>query len=484
MRYRDDRDALRHRANNLETDLEAAERRLREAEDELRQHEEKDAREQQELEALRKEVERLKPTKPEVSKPATAPQNAALSVGLAVAFGALLFGFFLMTGGPEEGSDPVPQPAAPLPAEAQLPAVGPPVVSAVEQKRGTGLFGARVLASDDPKIPAGTPCVVEASLASAGSEVGVKNVVVQCEGERIYDAATPIGGGMQNRSGGALELSTDGRHHYLAEFSLTGQWDGERPQMKLSTKAQQARVWSEGLEPRSIALRVDDFGFPRRGEALSKGEDGFRDGRWIHRPLTLTAKKGAVPDVLATPQDCELRVRPTPTKNATGEATCRVVVACRGGIVYGATTTGWTTCRGDGEAILASDQGTTDVDGDPAMELEAETVKVHDERDGGAWDASFRIEAPACLANGPWRVHLLGEAPRQGVLEVTGEQAQLTWGDGAPEPLAVTACDDAGVTLRAADGEPFTLALGPGFVTAGGNFADGAPIALLKTTPR
>ncbi|HJL23882.1 MAG TPA: hypothetical protein RMH80_16725, partial [Polyangiaceae bacterium LLY-WYZ-15_(1-7)] len=93
MAFRDDRDALRARAEALESEKGDLEKELAQAQRELARHERKDVRDERELEALKEEVDRLRarlgmktPERPGSKK---AKRSRLLAV---VAAGALLAG--------------------------------------------------------------------------------------------------------------------------------------------------------------------------------------------------------------------------------------------------------------------------------------------------------------------------------------------------------------------------------------------------------
>jgi hypothetical protein len=463
MKYRDDREALRNRAEVLESDLEAAERRLREAEGKLRAHEEKDEREQKELEALRREVERLRPPKPNAAPQARAALIAA-SAGVVLAGGVV----FVVTA---RSSGEVVEAAPPVAASA-VPAVAPTI------REGDALFGGLVVAQSAGPAEVGTPCLVHARLSTAQSGIGVENLAVRCGGASVYDATTPIVSGMQSRSGGALELTgANEQHHYLVDFALTGQWQGERPQIELASEAQRARVWRSGLEESSTTLYLDDFSFPRRGPSLDLTFDALQPGASDRRPLALTAKEGAAPETLAP--SCELRVHPAPLRAKEGGQSCRVVVHCGGAIVYGGKGQGWNACERRSGGLVASDPTRSDGDGDPSLELDETTVTLADGAGEKAWQATFRIDPSPCLKNGRWRAHGFGDRPRNGTLEVEGSQAQLQWEGADAEMLTIGPCEGDVVSLTQAGAKVYSLALGPGFVSAGGASSTGEPLGLL-----
>ncbi|HHH31572.1 MAG TPA: hypothetical protein ENK57_24930, partial [Polyangiaceae bacterium] len=358
MHYRDERDALRHRADNLSEELRTAEQRLQQTEQRLAEHEQKDVQDEEELARLRAEVERLRRKTGEVPpSPQQRPKVALIVAGLlvAVTMAGVIAGFLLHAVPPPPDAVVV----APKPAEP------PPTIPAQR-----AFWGGEVIASEGGKANVGDGCLVEAALAPGGD---VSDVVVRCGQATLYRASEPTRSGMVQLDGGHAELANGDQHLHILRYRNTGDWSGPRAKLDLDSAKHRARVFKSGAEAWSVTIHLADLSFPRKGPALAPDAATLSDVAWTRRAARRTAITGpAPPSVAGSPESCELTVHPTPPQPYEGQTlTCRVTLRCGGSIVYGAGTTGYVACPRPGDPLTTiRDEGNTEQNDDPKLTVD------------------------------------------------------------------------------------------------------------------
>ncbi|MBX3271755.1 MAG: hypothetical protein KF729_15920 [Sandaracinaceae bacterium] len=171
----------------------------------------------------------------------------------------------------------------------------------------------------------------------------------------------------------------------------------------------------------------------------------------ILRLAVPTEVSGPIPDAIAIVRGtgraprardpvCELTAGPA----VSSTFSCRVLLRCRGELIYGAGTSGYNRCvvRG-GAVVTANDGGSSRVDTDPRLELDLDRnhLVVSDEGDRGEWSVTFQLLAdprvgPDVTYDGRFRA-ADGRSGRF-TLRPFGSPPVLAF-DQAREPLAATA---------------------------------------------
>ncbi len=386
MAFRDDRDALRAKAEAARREAEELQSELAEAKAALAAQTAKDVRDERELERLRAQVERLggPPRQPKAHP--NRPMYIALGVGLVVAIGA---GTALFARGDKAAVDRVPVGGVP-PAEQHI-AGGPEASPAPVQPSVVRLPGI-VVRSDGASQLAGRGCIVEATLTEGPA---IRSVSVYCDG-LLYEPGQSSGTGMTLRDSSVVEATSDpGAWRYRLSYQDTGERTGPRPQVRLDSARHALRVWRESEDPFDLEIFVDEWSSVRRGEALSSGEERFAPLDPVRR-VARSSERDA---------DCELSIDPW---IAGHDLNCRVVLRCGDELVYGEALSGMCACTSaDGRILQAEDGSTTAEDGDPAVvvDLDAGTLELSDVVQGDAVAESFQLSVPTderCALEGRW----------------------------------------------------------------------------------
>lgn len=480
-RYRNERDALRHRADHLQDELRHAEARLSEAEQRLVEQARKDEEEEKQLAYLRSEVERLRVKTGEAPvAPAQGPSRTPLVVGLgavAVAVGGALMWLTFSS------SEPVvvgPQAVAQTePAVAPVPAAEPQVA----------LFGAEVVATTGAsQVEVGEPCLISATVAGGGT---VTDLQVRCR-EEIYRSDTKRGEGAESYKVNHAEVKAgEGVYRHKLFYGRRGSWTGPRPQIALNSYQHRATIWREGADAWSVTLHLDAFSFPRRGPALGAGRSlsAVPDRRWSARRVGF---EGTPPRLWReAPETCEVAVSPTPSGQSSDgtKIDCRVTVRCGAVIFYGEGDYGFIRCPLEGAKLgTVVDDGSTEKNGDPELRIEPaqRKVVVTDTIDAATFSATFALEPPSdCLPALSWKGSVFTPTQREAYrLERVGNGAELGLEGEPPLEVALPERCAGGTLPLQTEGAPL-LVFGPGRRTLGGFTAEGRTLALrgLKLSP-
>ncbi|MCB9613079.1 MAG: hypothetical protein H6722_11555 [Sandaracinus sp.] len=471
MAFRDDRDALRAKQEQLQGELE-------EAKSKLDAHERKDVHDEAELARLRKEVERLRRAAGRSSGTATpsrAPALLAAVVGLVVALGIGGFLAFSTRQGPPSVSV---APATPMPAMPAMPAVPapPPIPRAEESPTETEpvavRFGAVVTTSvGRPDVPVGTGCVIETQLGLDD----VRALAVRCPAGLVYDPSEELGASMTMSSSREAPRNTAAGLVHLVSFSESGQRSGPRAQIDLNTQAGVLRVWRDGGSPFDLRFATED----------RASEDGIEpeaprtqapQARWL-LAATLRSHEGPLP---FTERSCELALLP---ESLGSGHTCRARLRCGDVLVYGAGTSGYNHCEtlitGGRAYPRADDRRISSEDTDPRFELDLSThvVTAADANATGAWEARFAL-APSdrCDFDGTWAADD-GGLPFRLVGDRRGLRAE---GLHEGEARAELRCEHGEASLTLVDGVQLDGRFGPDFATFLAVDAEGAPYTFLR----
>jgi hypothetical protein len=368
--YRDDREAMRLRAAELERERDEARR---------------------EVERLKQEKAWPKPTPMRRSRAVGSPAFVAMLVGLGIAGTVVGLSLTFLTGSPQPTlapvalapSGPSPATAAPLDRHASARWTG-----VVKTARG------RVLA-------AGAPCTVSGDFTSDGTSRVTADVNVECGGSALYRWADALGSGMEMRQCDVWEGPGDapGTYHYRLGCQDQGVRSGGRPQMTVDTLSRSVVVFQDAPPAWRVEIEVPQFSDPRPGPPLYVGNTltALPFERTEERTGRVTVVVGAAPAPARAP--CTVRVSPSgPRYN------CRVEVVCGGTPIYGASDFGFTSCElEDGRAVRAHDPVGSATEGDPmlTMDLSAGSVVVSDDPPTGTWSVTVALDAATGTAPAP-----------------------------------------------------------------------------------
>jgi hypothetical protein len=456
MAFRDDRDALRARKEQLEQDLASAKQ-------ELDRHERKDANDERELARLRGEVDRLRRAVGELPPPVPtnrAPMIAALAVGMVMLGGVAAF--FLATQTSPSTSVAAVAPPEPLPNLTPPP---PPPATPVR-------FAAVITSSDGrPELPVGAGCVIETELTTSD----VASLRVRCLGVIVYDPSWEVGMAVTMTSSSALARSTAAGDVYVVEYSDTGTRSGPRPQIAFVSQRSALRIWAEGASPFELRFAVDERGLPDVPREVATQAP---HARW-RLAADLQSSEGDLP---FSERACELALLP---ESLESPLTCRALLRCGETIVYGAGTAGYNRCETVVEGAQAhpraNDTGVTSEDTDPRalLELAQRSLRVADATTTGAWEATFALrDSPTCNFEGTWTGTLddasLRVATAEGATRVVGALV----GDATTELRCAN-----GEAALVVDGRRFEGRFGPDFASFLAVDAEGTPLTLLRVAP-
>jgi hypothetical protein len=259
------------------------------------------------------------------------------------------------------------KPAVAVPAALRAVPPPPPIAETV-----TARWPARVeRAGASAGVAAGEACVVEASFARTGASAGVERAIVRCDGRVLYDTTAEPGLGTSLVEGAVTAFAgpTRSSERYELDFSDTGQRSG-RSYVELRSWTGPSRVWRDDPSA-EVVLELAPLSEPLEvlGGSLS-APTPFTD--LVHRTATVQLVAGY--DDVTQGARCIVAVRP----HGIGGFDCRAIVRCGSTVLYGAGTSGLNQCSTTPGRV--SDEGTTMIDGDPALALDlaAGTVRVED----------------------------------------------------------------------------------------------------------
>lgn len=470
MAFRDDRDALRARKEQLEKDFAAAKQ-------ELDRHERKDDHDERELARLRREVERLRVAAGEAPPRPRMPPFVWVMLGVGIMSAAGATFFVTARSAPVEPAAVVapPEVIVPPPPIPSPPPIATPVeavVRAVPPPSRPARFGAIVTSSvGRPELPVGSGCVVDTQLTDAD----VTSLRVRCLDVIVYDPSWEVGMAMTMSSSGARRRETAAGDVYLVEYSDVGQRSGPRPQLSFDSQRSTLRVWSEGVSPFDLRFAVDERGLVDEPREVATQAP---HARWRLEARVRTSE-GRLP---FTERACELAFFPEGLGGTFGG---RAQLRCGDVIVYGTGTTGYlrteTVIEGAQAYPRANDTGVSSEDNDPSalLDLAGDSLRVADATAAGAWEASFALRpSPACGFEGTW-VGSLG----QDSVRVTGQRSATRFvgaltGEATVEPRCPHG--EAAVVI---EGRRFEGRFGPDFASFLAVDADSTPLTLLRVAP-
>jgi hypothetical protein len=236
--YRDDRDALRNKADVLAGELEGTKAELEQVEAE---NEAKDA----EIARLRK----LAGERPAARRNAmTSPLFLAIMAGALSVAGGLTF--FLM------GSRRTPVPA--LPAQVTVPARVDPALPSVPMKLTKVRFEAKVAkVTGRTDVKVGEACAIE--VASVGGDRPFQELTVACGAAELYRLSNAAGTVMSMSRWNLAETAGG----YSLEFEDVGQRSSDaRAQTAIATAQKAGRIFTDGAVPTEVTLEIAAVGKP------------------------------------------------------------------------------------------------------------------------------------------------------------------------------------------------------------------------------
>lgn len=390
MDYRDERDALRGRVENLEQDLAGAREELSRAQEGDKQKriedlERKMADARRVLDELDGELVKLR------GRPERRGPGLFLAVGAGFALLGIVGAYLLVSVRPAPRVAPVlPAPAlpaedAPRPVATVAPARedAPP---AREVTRASARWAAKVSRATGLALAHGSSCVIEARLEGAGDKIGVPGLTVTCGDRALYDSADPLNG-MSSSGSGVRERAGEerGSQRYVLAYDDQGTRTGKRSQVSIDTSKRLAAVWSDSVPAYRVELDVPLESEAVKGRALLAATD------WtLRRGAVVKAVSGQSP--VRVGARCDLRVSPL----ARG-GQCQTRLRCGASVVYGAGESGYAECAVEGNAVVrVTDPDTTPNGGDPKIDVDvaAGTVTVADEIGAVKWSADLTLDAP------------------------------------------------------------------------------------------
>lgn len=279
MGYREEKEALRARADAMEQELGQVRGELSRAQQELEQARQRTPWErveqlERDLAAAQQAVRELRTqmtatTRPPAPAAGRGPVVAAAAVGLAlIGAGAAVF-LVSKPAPPVRVAPPPPIPVAtPQPRDVAGGVVGgvaggvdPSVDAPIKEERVTARWGGAITSSSGLGLAAGTRCQVEAELLrTEGGEtkISVESLAVRCGGKQLYSSRDELNGVSMTSAGVTEEKrpTSDGPA-YAILYQDTGDRTGARSQINLRTDIGQAKIWNDGLQEFEARLRLD-----------------------------------------------------------------------------------------------------------------------------------------------------------------------------------------------------------------------------------
>lgn len=466
MAFRDDRDALRARADAASREAEELRDELERAKRDLQAHESKDEHDEKELAELRRKVARLEGKRP----PGDASQTnrgGFIAVGAAAVFFLVVGAVTYTTSSEtmEAAAPPKPAVAVPTPPEPQP---EPPPTAVGPAPNDVAVWPALVARSEGDGPAVGTGCAVVGALTRGPD---FRDLEIHCGPEPLYRSGMSGGAEMTMHESSLRSLVAAGDHGYEvfegATYQDVGTRSGPRPQVRFESSERRLRVWREVGERFDLTLLVDARSAPRIGEPLGPEVPWVGDALSPRRVrMRRTARRGDVPvDV----SECELSIVPTifPAAGARGGAPCRALFHCEGEVLYGRGNSGYNACA---HPLAIDDTNPSSVDTDPVFSFDAERGEVRLRDDDPEWSMRFeRVDGEVCSLDGFWsgvEYGLDGALPGL-LLTDTGVLIRPA------SPLAATSvtteidCDEGRAVLEA-EGLRLEGRFGPGFQTLTG----------------
>lgn len=268
--YREEREALRARAEGLEQELAQVRGELADAQGALQRSQQGDPMErieqlERDLAAAQRALGEIRAQVASTERPPPRPMNGAAVVAavmglIVVGSGASMFLIARTAAPPPPPTIRVAPPPAPAPAP--QPEAPRPVEQAPEEVTFvTAHWEGSVVSAAGLDLKAGAPCSAEATLARAGEAVEVRGLTVRCGGVDLYRSADELNGISMNRAAVTHEAGPEGTRYALI-YDDTGDRTGPRSQISLGTAAGEARVWRATVPSFDVKLRLKRLSSP------------------------------------------------------------------------------------------------------------------------------------------------------------------------------------------------------------------------------
>jgi hypothetical protein len=398
MSYRDDRDALRGRVDDLEGELAKAREEAARGSDEDRPRriaelEARMAEQRRLIDGMGAELDALRERPARADKPGGA--RLALVAGLGAVAVASVGVVVILQLRPRSRSAPVvttvepvlPQPPATPPAEDPPAVTPPPVATAVAPtfRKTTARWVGRVKRATGRALAAGAPCIVEGSLEGSDAKIGVERLTVACGGATLYDSSATLNG--MSMSGAGVEENAGeraGTFRYAIQYQDKGTRTGLRTEASIDSLAGVGAAWSDTMPSFRVELAL-----PYESDAVA-GDGLLAAARQVlRRGAVVTGTEGAAP--LRAGARCDLRVTPRPSGKE-----CLARLTCGREVLYGKGTTGVAGCTlSDGRVERLTDTEPTGKGGDPELDVDTASgsMKLADEIGSARWSVSFKLDA-------------------------------------------------------------------------------------------
>lgn len=396
MNYRDERNALRGRVDNLEQELQTAKKELEERRDEGEQ-EERVKQMEREMADARRQLDRLGAELAKVRGDEPRASKAPLAITIALGAVSLLAiaGYMMLR---REPAPVLALPPPPIATAVVAPAPPPPTPAPIEEPRPAALepkptapartttaqWSGKVTRATGVGVPVGSTCSVIATLVSSGSSMKVPNLDVTCAGKPLYRSSDPLEGMSQH--GSSVEEDSGAKpqtYRYALTYQDKGPRSGKRAEVSIDTIRKVAAVWSDSVP----AFRVE-FSLPYQSEPVA-GDPLLDATRAALRRGGAVKKVEGTGSPVKIGARCTLRASPLPRAGD-----CLVRVECGGVMIYGSGTTGVASCSVvDGQVATAEDKNPTPDGGDPILTLDAATgaVLVSDEVGASKWSVTVAL---------------------------------------------------------------------------------------------
>ncbi|MEJ7732140.1 MAG: hypothetical protein WKG00_23380 [Polyangiaceae bacterium] len=371
MAFRDDREALRQRAESLKHQLDATERELAEK----RQRAEDADRLQRELHEARARIDRLEGRRPAGQGKA----SLAIGAGVLAALAVTGVGFLMVSvrravpvSGRSDGELAAP-PAPPAPAEN----AAAPAGRALETS-----WSGKVRRADGMKLAAGAPCRVKATLRT-GAEA--PTVDIECGGKFLHRSSDALEG-TSSTSFAHTELPAPeaGMTWHSLIYQDQGARTGARTQASVNSPERAASAWREGAPAFRVDIDLDELSSPGAALDPAHTEAALPFTERLQRKGKVAAVTGEAP--VAAGASCQVSLVPV-----WGKPSCRAVVRCGDATLYGAGNSGYLDCEvAGGKPVRARD---TVQDNDPAADLDlvAGTATVDDQTQPRKYTATLTL---------------------------------------------------------------------------------------------
>lgn len=225
-----------------------------------------------------------------------------------------------------------------------------------------------------------SPCTLNGHFRSNGVSRVVARVEVRCGNTVLYADDREFGGlfSFGGRHCGIWEGHADGAqpgvYHYRLSCVDPGDGTSTAPRNVLDLDTEVGRLIVTDASGHRVGLLVDVFSEARPGEPLYEGNTPSGSGAAFaaferNGKVALTTRA----DQVHQGAPCVVRVEPTLGRRHN----CRVVVRCDDHLLYGAKGNGYTDCEMvQGAPIRAHDKEGTVAEGDPILKMDLATGKV------------------------------------------------------------------------------------------------------------